>query len=183
MKKTLFLLFILSFSLPMFAQNTTLTLLNGIEYQLENKKWEVEPNKTINVPYHFEYQLQDKKQVSKLRVRINSMDYKLKDSIYSDLEIKKRTALGELEDFKSKLSKLKNENLIITYLSQDDYKGFKLLTVIIKMQNDKTNHVVMSIGIKVLNDYLVVGVSIENFVNSTSEESIALLKKHLKRIK
>ena len=140
MKKVILLYWILFGITPLFSQNSTLKLLNGFEYKLDNKRMEVEANKTINAPYHFEYQLQDKNQVSKLRIRINSMDYHLKDSVYSDLEIQKRTALGELERLKKELSKLttENKNLLITYFNPPNYKNFKLLTVIMKMKNIQT---------------------------------------------
>jgi ribosome biogenesis protein Nip4 len=185
MKNILIILIILSNIGSLRAQNSTLKLLDGFEYRLNNKSWEIDSNKTVNTPYHSEFILQKKEQVSKLRVRINSMDYLLKDSLYSNLEVQKRTALEELESFKKEIARfvLKNDDMVVTYLTPVDYKGFKIMVVIIQIENDKVNNGILSVGVKVINDYLVVGASVENMVNSTPEESINLLKMHLKRIK
>jgi len=185
MKKYLLLLPLILFFAPvvLFGQKTSIKLLNDINYKLDSNSWELDENNIVNAPYHFEYLLKNKKRISKLRVRVSSMDYHLKDSVYSNLEIKKRTATGELEELKKGLSLLANKNLTIKFEHSEPYKGFKIMTVTITMNNDKTKNVIMSIGVKVLNDYFVIGVSIENLVNSTQNEAENLLKSHLKKLK
>lgn len=178
MKFILYLVFTF-FNLSIYSQNINIPLLNNFEYKLNSKLWEIDEMATLDVPYHTEYVLKSKLKNIAYNLRIGVMDYYLKDSIYSNLDITRKTAFEELEMLKLEMMKSEDENVKIEFSDYSNFKGYKILIVKLSAYQKEIYFV---IGAKVIDEYIVVGISVENITGLNLKVSESILKKHLKRL-
>jgi hypothetical protein len=176
MIKKIILIFLVLYSVDSFSQDSVIPLLLGFHYEVDNNFWEISSDSSTT-PYRTRYVLKSNK--PDILLKIDAMDYKLKNSLHSDLPLKKRTVKSELKEIKEAFSTLQNRSTNIHFSELKEFNEFTVISVIISSKEDSLKNVIIPLGFRIIEDYLVIGFAIEKFSNSTPEIAESILTQYL----
>lgn len=182
-KKLVLFCSVMFFIVTFNSYGQKLELLKGIEYQIDTTNWISIEKSTVKTPYKSEYVLKNVKEESTAIIRLNVVDYHLKDSLYSGLTIKKRTIENQIAEVKKAFSSKFEGKATLTFKDFGTYKGFGLLAIEMRPIGNDSLKYVIGIGLKVIDDYLIVSTSVENIIDLSQKQTVKLLKSHLARMK